>query len=142
MDGNLISLPSPIAEYKMEVLERHLDTFGHVNNAVYLEIFEEARWDLITRNGYGLKTVQRERKGPVILEVNLKFKAELHLRSKIKILTQVIAYEKKISHLKQWIEDDKGQICAEADFKFGFFDLEARKLILPTPEWLKGIGLS
>jgi acyl-CoA thioesterase FadM len=25
--------------------ERNLDSCGHVNNAAYLQIFEEARWD-------------------------------------------------------------------------------------------------
>jgi hypothetical protein len=29
-------------EYEALIHERHLDTFGHVNNAAYLEILEEA----------------------------------------------------------------------------------------------------
>ena len=30
--------------YKVKIRESHLDTLGHVNNAVYLVLFEEARW--------------------------------------------------------------------------------------------------
>ena len=37
-----------VHEYALVIREQHLDTFGHVNNAKYLEILEEARWDLIT----------------------------------------------------------------------------------------------
>lgn len=34
----------PIHEYPVVIREHHLDTFGHVNNAAYLDILEEARW--------------------------------------------------------------------------------------------------
>ena len=46
-----------IFEYPLVILERHLDMLGHVNNATYLEIFEEARWDFIERRGHGLKNI-------------------------------------------------------------------------------------
>ena len=51
---------SPHATFVYETLirESHLDTFGHVNNATYLQLYEEARWELITRNGYGLAKVR------------------------------------------------------------------------------------
>ncbi len=42
-------------EYQLLIHEGHLDSFGHVNNATYLNLFEEARWDWITARGYGLK---------------------------------------------------------------------------------------
>ena len=31
--------------YPLLIKETYLDTFGHVNNATYLTLFEEARWD-------------------------------------------------------------------------------------------------
>ena len=34
--------------YHTQIKEKDLDTLGHVNNAKYLELFEEARWDFIT----------------------------------------------------------------------------------------------
>ena len=40
-----------IFTYEMLIKEKHLDTFGHVNNATYFELLEEARWDFITNNG-------------------------------------------------------------------------------------------
>ena len=52
--------------YEFLVKEQHLDSFGHVNNAVYLTLFEEARWDLVTQNGYGLEETAKRKLGPVI----------------------------------------------------------------------------
>lgn len=132
---------SLIAEYPLLILERHLDTFGHVNNAAYLEIFEEARWHLIEGRGYGLRKVQETQQGPVILEVNVKFTKEMRLREQLTVKTQTISYEGKVGKLRQWIEGADGQSRAEAVFTMAFFDLKARKIIPPTPEWRKAIGL-
>ena len=131
---------SKIFEYDLMIKEFHLDTFGHVNNAVYLQIMEEARWDLITKNGYGLKEVFAKKIGPTILEVNLQFKRELKNRQKIKILTSCLEYTKKVGTIEQKIINEAGEECAIAHFKFGLFDLNQRKLIDATPEWKHAIG--
>jgi len=131
-----------IFEYPLLIREFHLDTFGHVNNAVYLQIFEEARWQFITEHGYGLKEIREALKGPVILEINLHFKHEMKLRDQVTIHSQMEKYEGKVGLIKQWITNQKGDICCEATFKMAFFDLKTRKIILPTPEWLKAVGLA
>jgi thioesterase-3 len=127
--------------YRLQILERHLDTFGHVNNATYLELFEEARWDWITRNGYGLARVQRERKGPTILEIKISFKRELRNRQPIEILSWMESYPSRVGTAVQQMFDETGQLCCEARFVVGLFDLELRKLILPTPAWQRALGL-
>ena len=76
-----------IGVYPITVKESHLDTFGHINNATYLQILEEARWNLITERGFGLNYIQQIKQGPVILEVNIKFLKEIGLRENIKITT-------------------------------------------------------
>ncbi|MES2768327.1 MAG: acyl-CoA thioesterase [Bdellovibrionota bacterium] len=129
-----------IFEYNLLIKEAHLDTFGHVNNAKYLELLEEARWDLITQNSYGLKEVMAKKIGPVILEVNLKFRKELKLREKIKVLTSCKKHEGKIGTIEQKIINEKGEESAIAVFTYALFDLAQRKIIDPTPEWLKAIG--
>lgn len=127
-------------EYKMMIIERHLDTFGHVNNATYLEILEEARWDIISNRGFGLKKIQESGQGPTILEWNIKFLKELRLRQEITIQTQAISYENKIGRMQQNILNAKGEICCETTMIFGLFDTKERRLILPTPDWMYAIG--
>lgn len=127
--------------YELIIKENHLDSFGHVNNAVYLQILEEARWELITQYGYGLEDIQRLRKGPVILEVNVKFMKELKLREKIKIETQCIDIQTKVLHLTQKITNEKDETCTSAVFILGFFDLNKRKIINPPSEWFHAIGV-
>ncbi len=130
-----------VFSYPTYIKEVHLDLYGHMNNASYLEILEEARWDLITKNGFGVEMISETGMGPTILEVKLKYLKELKARDQIDIQTQVLSYQKKIGVLEQKIMR-RNEVCAHAEFVFGLFDLKERKLILPTPEWLKAIGLA
>jgi acyl-CoA thioester hydrolase len=129
-------------EYSVLIQEHHLDTFGHVNNAVYLQLFEQARWDLITKNGYGLADVHRLQIGPTILEVNVRFSRELRNRQPITIKTWLESHSTKVGKLVQQMLDESGKLCCEAVFTMALFDLKARKLIPPTPEWIKALGLT
>jgi acyl-CoA thioester hydrolase len=131
-----------IWENEVTILESHLDTFGHINNAVYLQLFEQARWDIISARGYGLRDVQKSQIGPTILEINLQFRREIRLREKIKIVTSTVSHEKKITKLRQVMVNEKGEEACVADFTIALFDLKARKLIEPTPEWRHALALA
>ena len=56
-------------EWSFQVLESHLDSFNHMNHATYFQIFEQARWELITSRGFGLKEIIETQIGPTILDV-------------------------------------------------------------------------
>lgn len=131
---------SKLFSYPLIIKESYLDTFGHVNNAMYLTLFEEARWDLITKNGFGLEKIQETGLGPTILEIKMVFLKELRLRDQINIETQLLSYERKVGKLSQKMLRD-GEVCCQAEFVFGLFDLKERKLVLPTDEWLRSIGV-
>jgi thioesterase III len=128
--------------YDLTIHERHLDTFGHVNNATYLDLLEEARWDLITRNGYGLDEIDRRQAGPTVVEANLRFVREIRNRERITVKSWTESYSGKICRFAQQMLNEKEELCCDATFVMGLFDLQARKLLLPTPEWLRALGLS
>jgi YbgC/YbaW family acyl-CoA thioester hydrolase len=127
--------------YKILIRESHLDTFGHMNNAMYLNLFEEARWELITKNGYGLAEVHKSKKGPVILDLQMKFLKEIRLREQISITVEMLEYKSKVGRLLQRMLKPDGTVAAEVTMTFGLFDLETRRLIDPTPEWKRALGV-
>ena len=140
MKQELIS--PPFYEYELLIREFHLDSYGHVNNATYLALLEEARWEMITKNGYGLERVKSLQIGPIILEISIRFLKELPLREKIKIRTKIAQLEKKIAPIYQEIWNENMELCACATLKSGLFDLKNRKLIAPTLEWKNALGIS
>ncbi len=137
-DMNLVEFPAH--EYPTLIRERHLDAFGHVNNAQYLVLFEEARWEMITSRGYGIREVLAKKIGTVVLECQVRFKRELRLREEIVIRTRVRELHKKTLVLIHEIVQEDGKIAAEATFTLGCFDLERRKLIPLSPEWLHAVA--
>ncbi|MFZ5893614.1 MAG: acyl-CoA thioesterase [Myxococcota bacterium] len=132
---------SPIHEYQVLIIERHLDTFGHVNNATYLDLFEAARWDWITSNGFGLERIRELQQGPTVLEVTLLFKREIKNRQRIVIRSWVESYEAKICSVTQEMRNEAGELCCSGRFLCALFDLRARRLLSPTPEWLTALGI-
>jgi YbgC/YbaW family acyl-CoA thioester hydrolase len=130
-----------LMNYSLTIKEHHLDTFGHVNNAIYLQLFEEARWQIITERGYGMAEIMKIRQGPVVLEIQIKFLKELKLREKIEINFKTIHQKGKIGQFQQQMINSKNEVACEATFTVGFFDLNTRKLIEPTEAWKKAVGL-
>jgi YbgC/YbaW family acyl-CoA thioester hydrolase len=126
--------------YNFKVRAHHLDMFGHVNNAVYLHLYEEARWDFIERNDYGISRIMQIKKGPVILEANVKFRKEILNREDITIVSQLLGKKAKIMQIEQMMLNQGEQICSQAIFTVAFFDLEQRKMIDPTDDWLEACG--
>ncbi len=121
------------------IKEVYLDTFGHMNNAQYLNLFEEARWELMNESGYGIEKIIETGLGPTILELKIRYMKELKLRDPVIIETQLLSYERKIGKLQQKMFR-KGEVCCIGEFTIALFDMKHRKLVPPTPEWLKALG--
>src|SRR5262245_4986964 len=130
-----------IHEKPIAISEAHLDSFGHLNHARYFELFEQARWDIISERGFGIETINRMKTGPVILEVNVRFMRELAPREAVIIRSELISYERKVGKFRQQIVKADGGVACVAVFSFGLFDLESRKLVEPSPEWAHAVGL-
>lgn len=124
--------------YQTQIEKAHLDALNHVNNAMYMQLYEQARWEIITSRGYGIEKIQETQLGPVILEARISFLKELRLYDKITIETKFLDYEAKVGKLFQIIKR-QDEICSTADFLFGLFDMNKRQLVLPTDEWLRAV---
>lgn len=136
-------MADPIHTYSFTVQETHLDVFRHMNHAVYLELFEEARWDLITAGGFGLQRILATQIGPVVLDIAVTYKKELSAREKIVIKTyQGVLVNKLVMTLHQEMVKENGDLAASIKLSVGLFDMQKRKLLLPTQDWLSAIGLA
>jgi acyl-CoA thioester hydrolase len=54
-----------------------LDMNGHLNQAVYLQFAEHARWELVRAAGISLETLRAVGIAPIVLETTLRFHHEL-----------------------------------------------------------------
>jgi len=126
--------------HEFTVDEDLLDDYGHVNNARYLDLYEAARWGILNKSGYGPEMVKKSRKGPVILEVNVRFKSELLPGQKIRIETSSRRKNDIIFYFDQVMINEEGKEASKAVFTCALFDLAKRKMIKPDEGWLKAFG--
>jgi len=73
-------------EYRLTVRGYELDSFNHVNNAVYLNYFEQARWAILEELNL-TKRFQEQNLFLVVTEVNIRYKNEAKLFDKLLIKT-------------------------------------------------------
>lgn len=126
--------------YQFKVRPEHIDDYGHVNNAKYLELFEEARWAILEEKKLGHSMVREHGIGPVILEVNVKFRFEITEGQEITIETRSENVGDRIFYFYQTMKDNSGKICSEAIFKSALFNLKERKMIKADQEWKEAFG--
>lgn len=74
--------------YKLQTRGYELDSYGHVNNAVYLNYNEQARWDLFNNLGL-MEQLKAENKKIVIVENHIKYIRQVKLFDEIQIETQM-----------------------------------------------------
>lgn len=75
-------------EFKISVRGNELDSYGHVNHAVYLNYMEQARWEIIRQIGLIDKLIE-EAKKLVVIKVEVRYINELKLFDEIIIQTKV-----------------------------------------------------
>ena len=126
--------------YEFIVNQELIDEYGHVNNANYLMLFEKARMNILESSGMGYDSIRKNKTGPVILEVNVRFSKELLPNQKIIIETTSRRKNDLIFFFDQKMINEQGEIASKAVFTAALFDLEKRKMVKPDDKWLKLFG--
>lgn len=126
--------------YEFYVTHDLLDKYGHVNNAKYLKLFEDARWAILQESGIDENQVRAMKTGPVILEVTVRFSNEITEGQKVIIRTQSRRKGTKLFYFDQVMISENGKIFSKATFTAALFDLVSRRMITPDEKWLKAFG--
>lgn len=128
--------------YPLKINESHLDTFGHVNNATYVQLFEQARWEFITNNNMGLEVVQSSGVGPIILEFTIKYLKEVNNRENVQIKSWCSEHRGSRIIIDQILYNEAGVEACKASFLCALFDTKKRRLVTPSNEWLQAVGVN
>jgi len=73
-------------KYLTEVRGYELDSFGHVNNATYLNYTEQARWNILKESGF-LNDFIKSGMFLVVVETTIRYVRELKMFDSIEITT-------------------------------------------------------
>ncbi|MEV4947014.1 acyl-CoA thioesterase [Streptomyces sp. NPDC053755] len=105
------------------------DTQGHLNQAVYLQYAEHARWSLLQAGGIRQTDLLEQGVGPVALEVTVRYRRELRAGDEVDVTCAFLWGEGKTFRIEQTVRKTDGTVAAEVTGVGGLLDLKARRLV-------------
>ncbi|MEU8917531.1 MULTISPECIES: acyl-CoA thioesterase [Streptomyces] len=105
------------------------DTQGHLNQSVYLQYAEHARWSLLQASGIRQSTMVDRRVGPVTVETTIRYLRELRAGDEVEVSCAFVWGEGKTFRIEQTVRTADGTVAAEVSAVCGLLDLTERKLL-------------
>ena len=124
-------------QIQIKIRPTQVDTFGHMNHAAYLEVFEWARWEWASAQGMDIERMAaEERIGPAVLHVDLTFLKELRMHERVDVRTWVQDLQRVKGVMGQELVKADGAVAARMMLTFVIFHLDQRR-VMPLPDWLQ-----
>ncbi|RFU84655.1 acyl-CoA thioesterase [Streptomyces triticagri] len=105
------------------------DVQGHLNQAVYLQYAEHARWSLLRAAGIRQNDLVDKGVGPVVLETTIRYRRELLAGDEVEVSCAFVWGTGKSFGVEQTIRKADGTVAAEVSAVGGLLDLAARRLV-------------
>jgi len=108
-----------------------LDSYGHVNNAVYLNYLEAARCDCMNQVGLSFNDFKQWGKFPVVAEANLRFRAPAFADDVLTVTTTIGEMRKASCRMDYAITNQTGEPVLQASMEFLFINDNGRPTRVP-----------
>ena len=116
------------------------DVQGHVNQSVYINYAEHARWSLLQAAGITQTGLVGKGVGPVALETTIRYKRELIAGDEIDVTCAFEWSGGKTFRIRQLVRKTDGTVAAELTAVGGLLDLQERKLVARPDEVFKELS--
>ncbi|WP_432192295.1 acyl-CoA thioesterase [Streptomyces sp. bgisy027] len=116
------------------------DAQGHVNQSVYINYAEHARWSLLQAAGITQTGLIGKGVGPVALETTIRYKRELIAGDEIEVTCAFEWSGGKTFRIRQLVRKTDGTVAAELTAVGGLLDLQERKLVARPDEVFKELS--
>lgn len=115
----------------------HIDVFGHVNNARYLEFLEEARWAAFEEK-IDLQTIARRGYAFTVVNININYRRPAVMNEMLQIETRIKRLGRRSGVLDQVVTlKNTDTRVADAEVTFVMYDSNTRQSALFEGELLK-----
>jgi len=107
---------TPVAETTIGVRTSELDSFGHVNHAVYLNYFEHARFEALAEAGFSWGVLAERQWAIFVVRIEVDYLAEAKREDDLRIRTWADSFRRTSMVLAQEMvrADDPSIVVARA----------------------------
>ena len=108
-----------------------LDSYGHINNAIYLNYFEHARWEYF-RELELYKILQGFEHLPVVTDVHIRYQREIRLFDELMIESFCVMEKPYLVFRQKIYNKTTGMTAARATTKLIFLDKDKVPMDVPA----------
>ncbi len=123
-----------VSIYNVTAEGTDLDSYGHVNNSVYLKYIENARWHFFKSKGF-LERILDAGMFIVVLETTIRYVNEIKIFDEIEIKTEWSCEGEIVINTHRLTDRKTGKLFAKAKSRLAFVTNE--RLICDIPEDVK-----
>ncbi|MHC3474243.1 acyl-CoA thioesterase [Streptomyces sp. 7R007] len=105
------------------------DMTGNLNQSVYVNYAEHARWSLLQAAGITQAALIGRGVGPVVLEITVRYQRELRAGDEVEVTCAFDWVGGKTFRTEQTIRKADGTVAAEITAVGGLLDLNERRLV-------------
>jgi acyl-CoA thioester hydrolase len=116
------------------------DVQGHVNQSVYINYAEHARWSLLQAAGITQTQLVNSGVGPVALETNIRYKRELLAGDEVDVTCAFEWSGGKTFGIRQILRKADGTVAAELTSVGGLLDLKERRMVANPQDHFKELA--
>ncbi|WP_284041356.1 acyl-CoA thioesterase [Vreelandella olivaria] len=116
-----------ITNVGLRVRGYHLDGYGHVNNARYLEFMEEGRWAFFDEHPRLIKQLHQGGQAFVVVNLNIDYRAAAVQGDDLRVSTGIVEVGERSAICHHRIVRQDGTLVAQADLTFVLLDMQANK---------------
>jgi acyl-CoA thioester hydrolase len=124
---------------KLTVRSYELDSYNHVNNAVYLQYLEYARMEYLKAIGFDYPGLYDAGYYLYVTHIDIRYKSSARLNDELSVEVIPTKLGKVSGTFHQVISNQRGEICAEADVSWGLVDTTGRPSKMPERFYVKGL---
>jgi len=118
----------------IKVRSYELDSFGHVNNAVYFNYLEFARCEYMIQRGLSFNDFSRWQIFPLVTKSEIVYKSPACVDNLLEIYGEITEWKKVGFTLEYTIQNKStGRLCATAKMSFVFVDENEKPTRIPEP---------
>jgi len=124
---------------KLQVRSYELDSYNHVNNAVYLQYLEYARLEYLRAIQFDYEAFFKAGFFLYVTHIDIHYKTSARLFDELTISVEPVKLGKLSGTFHQVISNQDGAVCAEADVSWGCVNSSGRPTKLPDEFFVEGL---
>ncbi|HPG41712.1 MAG TPA: thioesterase family protein [bacterium] len=118
----------------LTVRSYEMDSFGHVNNAVYLNYLEYARCEYMRQRGLGFADFHKWNTYPYVTRSEIDYKSPAQVDNLLEINGRLVNWTRTGFTIEYDLNNlTTGRLCAQAKMSFAFVNDAGKPVRVPAP---------